>query len=211
MRGIVLNSGGIDSPVATHIMTERGYDVVCILFDNTPYTDERTRKRTISTIKKIEEVHKKRIQTFVIINGHNLSSFFKICGHTGRKYTCIFCRRMMFRIAETVAHMTGADMLVTGENAGQVASQTLTNILVTSKAVTIPIVRPLIGLDKLDIIEIAQRIGTYDISIQKAVCCFATPRYPAVRASLEKIEAIEKHMNLKELVDESVETMEAVP
>lgn len=210
MKGVALNSGGIDSPVASHIMMERGYDISCVFFDNTPYTDERTKKRTLLTVKRIEEVHKKRIQTFVIPNGHNLSSFFKICGREGRKYTCIFCRRMMFRIAENVAHTMGCDFLVTGENLGQVASQTSTNIYVTSRAVTIPIIRPLIGLDKLDIIRIAKRIGTYNISIQKAVCCFATPQYPAIRASLEKIEDIEKRINIKESVETSIKNMEAL-
>ncbi len=210
MRGVALNSGGIDSPVAAHLMMEKGYTISCIFFDNTPYTDERTKKRTLLTVKRIEEIHKRRIQTFVVPNGENLSAFFKICGHEGRKYTCIFCRRMMFEIAEKVADTTGADFLVTGENLGQVASQTLTNIFVTSRAVTLPIIRPLIGLDKLDIIEIAQKIGTYKISIQKAVCCFATPKYPAIRASLEKIGDIERRIDVRKLIERSVETMEVI-
>lgn len=210
MRGVALNSGGIDSPVACHIMMEKGYDMSCVFFDNTPYTDERTKKRTISTVKRIEKIHKKRMKTFIIPNGDNLSAFFNVCGRRGRKYTCIFCRRMMFRVAEKVADTTRCDFLVTGENLGQVASQTSVNILVTSQAVTIPIVRPLIGLDKLDIITIAQRIGTYSLSIQKAVCCFATPKYPATRASLEKIEEIERKISIKESVETSVETMEVL-
>lgn len=208
MRGIALNSGGIDSPVACHLMMEKGYDIWCVFFDNTPYTDERTKKRAISTVKRLEKIHKKRIKTFYIPNGHSLSAFFKGCGRRGRKYTCIFCRRMMFRVAEKVAERESCDFLVTGENVGQVASQTLTNILVTSHSTPIPIVRPLIGLDKLDIIAIAQRIGTYPLSIQKAVCCFATPKYPATRASLEVIEEIERKMSINELVETSVGRME---
>ncbi len=210
MRGVALTSGGIDSPVAVHIMMERGYEISCVFFDNTPYTDEKTRRRTLLTVKRIKDIHKKKIQTFVVPNGENLSAFFKVCGREGRNLTCIFCRRMMFKIAEKVAESTGAAFLITGENLGQVASQTSTNIFVTSRAVTIPIIRPLIGLDKLDIIEIAQKIGTYTISIQKAVCCYATPKYPAIRASLEKIEDIERRINMRKLVERAVETMEVI-
>jgi thiamine biosynthesis protein ThiI len=110
----------------------------------------------------------------------------------------------MFRIAQTIAHRHDCQFLITGENLGQVASQTLHNIFVTSRAVTIPIIRPLIGLDKLDIITLAERIGTYEISIENASHCRAVPRYPAIRANLSMIEALEDRLDIQALVDEAL-------
>jgi thiamine biosynthesis protein ThiI len=207
MKGIVLISGGIDSPVAAYLMAQ--YDLIALHCDNYPYT-EGTVQVAERVTARLEDVLKKKIPLFTVPHGEVLSEFLNVCGVDGRKYTCLLCKRMMFRIGERIAHVMGGDFLVTGESLGQVASQTLQNIYVTSRAVEIPIVRPVIGLDKLDIISIAETVGTYEISIEKASSCRAVPRYPATRAHLETVEALERRLSVEHFVSRAAETVEKV-
>ena len=204
MKGLVLNSGGIDSPVAAYFM--RDYDLEAVHFDNQPYSEGTT---TIATkiIETLSQVLNKEIPQYTVSHGENLSAFMGACGREGKKYTCVFCKRMMLRMAERIAWKKNCDFLITGENLGQVASQTLQIIYVISQAVDIPIVRPLIGLDKLDIITVAEEIGTYSVSIEKAPLCSAVPQYPSVRAQLKRIEDIESGINIEGLVRKAVDTM----
>lgn len=203
MKGLVLNSGGIDSPVAAYVLAE--HDLLAVHFDNAPFT-QNTPEIAEKTVEKLNEVLKRTISLIVIPHGRCLSEFLETCRKDDVKYTCIFCKRMMFRIAERIARINWCNFLVTGENLGQVASQTLKNVYVTSRGVSMPIVRPLIGLDKLDIITIAEKIGTYDISIENTVSCKAVPQYPVIRAQLEGIEAIENRIDIEGLVREAVRT-----
>lgn len=201
MKGLVLNSGGIDSPVAAYVMGH--YDLAAVHFDTYPYSSPVKTAEKIT--KKLSEVLEKEIPHYTVPLGESLSAFLGVCGTDGKKYTCIFCKRMMFRIAERIALKEFCDFLLTGENLGQVASQTLQNIYVTSRAVEIPIVRPLIGLDKLDVIALAEKIGTYNISIENTESCRAVPQYPAIKAQLEKILTIEARMHVDELVGKALE------
>ncbi|MBU7014106.1 MAG: hypothetical protein HXS52_06725 [Theionarchaea archaeon] len=207
MKGIVLNSGGIDSPVAAYLMAD--HDLIALHCDNHPYT-EGTLQIAARVTSRLGDVLKRKIPLFTVSHGDVLTEFQRVCGSDGRKYTCLFCKRMMFRVGERVAHVMGGDFLVTGENLGQVASQTLQNIYVTSRAVRISIVRPVIGLDKLDIISIAETLGTYEISTEKASGCRAVPRYPATRAQLDTVEALERRLPVEHFVARAVETMEKV-
>ncbi len=204
MRGLVLISGGIDSPVAAYVMADN--DLAAVHFDTSPYSD--TVATAEKVVEKLKEILKREIPFSIVPHGGILSEFLHICGEENRKYTCIFCKRMMFRMAERIAHRETCHFLITGENLGQVASQTLKNIYVTSRAVEIPIVRPLIGLDKLDIISIAEKISTYDISVEKASECSAVPKYPAVRGHLEKIEALEKSLDIQSHTQKALEAAE---
>jgi thiamine biosynthesis protein ThiI len=201
LKGLLLNSGGIDSPVAAYMMAD--YDLMSIHFNNYPYSADSTDTvdRIIVQLSKIVD---KDIPSLTAYLGRSLSAFLESCGKEDRKYTCIFCKRMMLRIAETLAEDYHCQFLLTGENLGQVASQTLHNLYVTSRAVTIPIIRPLIGLDKLDIITLAEQIGTYGISIENASRCTAVPRYPTIRANLSRIEELENRLNIHALIDEAL-------
>ncbi|MBU7032560.1 MAG: tRNA 4-thiouridine(8) synthase ThiI [Theionarchaea archaeon] len=201
MRGLLLNSGGIDSPVAAYKMAD--YDLMAIHFDNSPYSTG-TSLVAGKIIDRLTQTLGKDIPSITAHLGNSLSTFLDNCEKEDRKYTCIFCKRMMFRIAQTFAHRNNCQFLITGENLGQVASQTLHNIYVTSRAVALPIIRPLIGLDKLDIITLAERIGTYEISIENSSQCRAVPRYPAIRANLSVIEALEKRLDISGLIDEAL-------
>lgn len=116
----------------------------------------------------------------------------------------------MFRIAEKIAKKEKCKFLITGENLGQVASQTLENLTVANKAIKLPILRPLLGYDKNEIIILARKIETYDISIEPSVCCRAVPKKPITKARAEKIEFEENNLNIKELINNSVKTAEIV-
>lgn len=201
MRGLLLHSGGIDSPVAAYIMGS--HDLSAVHFDICSSIN-----RAQKSVEKLRELLKKEIPLYVVPYDELLNEFVRTCGKEGRKYTCIFCKRMMLRIAEQIALTEGCTFLITGENLGQVASQTLQNVYVISRAVDMPVVRPLIGLDKLDIIALAEKIGTYDISVRTTAACKTVPQYPAVRAQLENIEDLEDRLDIEGLLTAALEHTE---
>ena len=152
MKVVATISGGIDSPVAAYLMLKQGVEVVAFHMDNTPFIGDGARKKTIMVVTRLEEVTGKQIKLYIAPHGPNLAAF---CRHCSPNLTCLLCKRMIMRIGQRIAENEGGQALVTGDSLGQVASQTLQNLVVTSDAVTIPILRPLIGLDKLEIIRIA--------------------------------------------------------
>jgi len=193
-RALALISGGIDSPVASHALKQ--YDQEAVYFDNFPFSGEDTKNRALKAMRALG--FKK---AYIVPHGLNLAEFSKNCG---RKYQCVLCRRMMFRAASMLAKEKGFSFLITGENLGQVASQTLRNIHTESQAATIPVVRPLIGYDKNEIITIAKKIGTYKISITPAACCSIVPPKPATSAKLDKVLQEEAKVNITELTEKSI-------
>ena len=189
-RVIALISTGIDSPVATWLMMKRGCEIVGVHFG-----DEDADITKI--IKKLEEYSVYPIKLLVIPYDEILS---KISAKSG-KYTCVICKRTMCRIAKRISEVENAHGIVTGDNLGQVASQTLKNLEVTS--VVSPIYRPLICMDKEETIKLAKKIGTYDISTGKS--CPFVPSKPATRAKLDKIEEIEGKIGIDEEIDDLLE------
>ncbi len=191
---VSLFSGGIDSPVATWMMMKRGCEVIPVYFDCSPFTDESTLRRA----KEVAEVLKGYWPDFelrVVEHGEFLKKVKDVLKEKRlESYTCVLCKRRMLRVAEAIAREEGAKGLVTGESLGQVASQTLDNLLVLDDACDLPIYRPLIGLDKLEIEEIARRIGTFDVSTKPATECKAVPKKPTTKAKLEKVLEIEEKL-----------------
>lgn len=201
MKALLLLSGGIDSPVAGHLMGGK-LDIVPVYFDNSPYADETTKKRTMDAARKLG------FKTLWIVpNGKNLTEFSKKCE---AKYTCLFCKRMMYRIAEKLAKRIGAEVLVTGESLAQVASQTSWNLLVLDDAVSMPVIRPLIGFDKNEAIEISRRAGLFETSVRPVMCCTAVPNKPSTRADLQKIKREEKKVNISKMVKDSLKKAEEI-
>ncbi|MEE9151511.1 MAG: hypothetical protein V3U20_06740 [Thermoplasmata archaeon] len=200
MKLISLISGGIDSPVATQLMLERGAEIVAVHFDNRPFTGDGQLNKTKAIIEHMEKLNKKNIKTFIAPHKGSHIAFAKNCK---RNLHCVLCRRMMFRVAEKIAQMEGADALLTGESLGQVASQTLRNINTESQAVDIPILRPLIGLDKLEIERMAKRTGTYEISILPGMCCDMVPKRPSTYSKLSSILEEEEKVDIEGLVEEA--------
>jgi len=201
MKLISLISGGIDSPVATQLMLEKGADIVALHFDNRPFTGDDQLNKTKAIVEHLGKLSKKNIKICVVPHKESHIAFTKNCK---RNLHCVLCRRMMLRVAEKIAQMEGAEALLTGESLGQVASQTLRNIRTESQAVIIQILRPLIGLDKLEIEKIAKSIGTYKISILPGSCCEIVPRKPSTYSKLGIILEEEEKVDIKGLVDEEI-------
>lgn len=205
MKVLTLISGGIDSPVALYLMLRRGDESLALHFDNQPFTDESQLQKAKGLVKHLEEYTGKRIPLRIVPHGRVHVEFSR---KAIRKFGCVFCRRMMLRIAERIAQADGCEALVTGESLGQVASQTLPNLVVEEEAVDIPILRPLIGFDKVEIENIAKEIGTYEISIRPGLCCTIVPDRPATASTIEKLSAEEAKVDVDELVEDALRQVE---
>jgi len=189
MKAVCLLSGGIDSPVAAHMMLKKGIDVVLL---NCSYGEKPAEK-----VLKLRSVLGKKTALYSV----DMTACWKIfVEKLSRKHTCLFCKRMMYRLAEKLAKDIGADVLITGENMGQVASQTLVNMSVNDSAINMFVVRPLLAMDKNDIIKIAKEIGTYELSIHNACGCPYVPSEPSTQAKLEFIESEEAKIDMNELL-----------
>ncbi|TFG05855.1 MAG: tRNA 4-thiouridine(8) synthase ThiI [Promethearchaeota archaeon] len=197
---ISLHSGGIDSPVSAWFMMKRGCDIFPLYCDLHPYTDDASYERVIQTLQKIFLYSPYSHFTFYMApHGEALE---KIKDIIPPKLTCIFCKRIMYKIAQKLASQLGAQGLTSGENLGQVASQTLDNLFVLNQAISIPIYRPLIGFDKNEIIDLSKRIGVYESSILPVTSCGAVPQYPETHGVLNDILQIEKRNQIDKIVED---------
>jgi tRNA uracil 4-sulfurtransferase len=192
-------SGGIDSPVALHMMLRQGHDMLAVHMDNRPFTDDSPMEKVADHIKVLSDRYGRRIPLYVLPHGPTQITLMR---ETDRHVGCILCRRFMWRSAEKVAEREGASFLVTGEALGQVASQTLSNIRSATAAVHLPIVRPLIGFDKIEIEAAAKEIGTYGISTRPGLCCQAVPDRPATRSRLVQILGEEELLDVDQIVED---------
>jgi thiamine biosynthesis protein ThiI len=206
---VALLSGGIDSPVACWLVMKRGCLIVPVYFDNAPYTDKLTLQKAVDTAKTLFDWstgYPRRL--FVIQNGKNLEAFIE---EAPRRFTCLLCKRFMYRVAELIAEKEHAEGIVTGEAVGEQASQTLVNLRVLDDAATrYPVHRPLLGFDKVETERIARRIGTLDISTRKAKGCIAAPNQPATQARLERVKEAEARLNIDTMAKETFGAAETI-
>ena len=204
-KGLVLLSGGIDSPVSAHMVARRGVTIEALHFDSMPYTSERAREKVMQLAKEISNYCGK-IKVHVISVTHIQEELRKSCEE---EYFTLLLRRFMMRLAQRTAELYKCNALITGESIGQVASQTMQAIEVTDAAVTLPVLRPCIGMDKEDIIEIARRIGTYETSILpfEDCCTVFTPKHPRTRPDIAKVIEQENLIDIQALEDESFATL----
>jgi len=203
-KAIALVSGGIDSPVAAWMMMKRGLDVIALFLNPEPLVDKRTIDRTRRTVEKLAEWKGAPIKTYIAPYGDSLIELLKAEDHS---LGCVLCKRMIYRVGEKVAEMEGTKALITGENLGQVASQTADNLATITAVSRTPIFRPLIGFDKMDIIELAKKIGTYEASIAPANCCLGPPKHPAISANLNRVEKAESELPISDMVQEMLDNM----
>ena len=201
MRGVMLMSGGIDSPVALHYLLRQGHEMLAVHLDNRPFTDDSPLEKIVDHLRLLRERYGQPIPLYVLPHGPTQVTLMR---STDRHVGCVLCRRFMWRTAERIADREGATFLATGEALGQVASQTLSNMRSATASVHLPIVRPLIGFDKAEIEAVAKEIGTYAISTRPGVCCQAVPDRPATRSTLVQILQQEALVDVDQIVDDSV-------
>ncbi|MFW0860687.1 MAG: tRNA uracil 4-sulfurtransferase ThiI [Dethiobacter sp.] len=205
-KGLLLLSGGIDSPVAGWFALKRGVTLEAVHFHSHPFTSERAKEKVFDLCRelarfggkiKLHLVHFTEIQTELRLK-------------TPERLTITLMRRMMLRIAERLAEKQGALALITGDSLGQVASQTMENINVIERVAAIPVFRPLIALDKTEIVALAKRINTYSISVRpyQDCCTIFLPEYPATRPQLAEVEAAEAVLDIESLIVNSLEKSE---
>ena len=202
---VVLLSSGIDSPVATYLMMKRGCEVIALHFDADPFASEAVVNNAKKLVGRLQEYAKGApIKTHIIKYGEYLQAAKDFAPE---KMTCVLCKSGMYKIAEKLANHYGALAIVDGSSVGQVASQTLDNILATRYGVDMPILSPLIGLDKTEISEIAEKIGTFEISKMDDGGCSAVPKYPETHADLERIKEAIEDMGQDEQVQKAFENI----
>ena len=201
--GLLLLSGGFDSPVAGHLMrTVRGMEVRAIHFSLEPVTDDA------STRKAAQLAASLGIRTLYVVRaGEAFKELVKHCRH---KLYFVLSKRLMMRVASEVARREGCRVLITGESLGQVSSQTLPNLAAIDKAATVPVLRPLLAFDKQEIIDRAKAIGTYAISVGPELCDVLGPPHPATAAKLEDVLAEESRVDVPALVASVLETLTVV-
>lgn len=207
-KGMILMSGGIDSPVAAFMMAKRGMSIEAVHFHSYPYTSQRAQEK-VEELVKVLAGYMGSIRMHVI---NLLPIQEEIVKNCPEDETTLLVRRFMMRIAEKIAEKNGCMMLITGEDLGQVASQTAEALVVTDSVVTMPVMRPLIAMDKVDIMDKAREIGTYDISIQpyEDCCTVFLPKHPVTKPKLHRIEKSESVLKVDELVKAAVESEEIV-
>jgi tRNA uracil 4-sulfurtransferase len=205
-RVVSLISGGIDSPVAAYRMLQRGCRLIFVHFHSAPYLDKTSQEKVRQLVA---ELTRRQFQSrlYLVPFGEIQR---QIVAAVSRPLRVVLYRRMMLRIGEAVAKKENAKALVTGESLGQVASQTLENMAVIEQAATLPLLRPLVGMDKQEIIDQARRIGTFDISsIPDQDCCqLFVPKHPATKAKLREVEEAESRYDVNGLVRLGVDNAE---
>ena len=197
-RVVSLISGGFDSPVAAYRMMQRGCRLIFVHFHGAPYQDKTSQEKVRDLVQTLTR-HQFQSRLYIVPFGEIQR---QIVASVARPLRVVLYRRMMLRIAEVVARNEKAKALVTGESLGQVASQTLDNIAVIQQAALLPILRPLVGMDKQEIIDQARRIGTFETSsIPDQDCCqLFVPKHPATKAQFREVEDAETSFDVKELV-----------
>ena len=205
-KGLLLISGGIDSPVAGYMMCKRGMKLNCLHFHSFPYTGEAAKEKVIDLTKKIGE-YNGGINLNIVSFTHIQEAIHKNCPE---EFMITLMRRFMMRIAERLAIKFGDQAIITGESLGQVASQTIESITSSNSVVSMPVLRPLIAFDKIDIIEISRKIDTYETSIlpYEDCCTVFLPKYPAIKPNLEKVIKAESKLDVEGLIDEALNNIE---
>ena len=207
-RLVGLFSGGIDSVIGLWLVMKRGCPVIPVYFDNSPFTDITTTERAIRVAEKLFNWSigfPKKI--YIVQHGENLKQIME----TDRKYSCLLCKRMMYRVAERIADKLHAEGIVTGEAIGEQASQTLTNLRVLNMVVkNYPVHRPLLGFDKQETEKLSRKIGTFEASSKKAAPCTAVPYQPSTKAKLEAIRKAEEKLDIEVMIKRTLESIKIV-
>ena len=205
-KGLLMLSGGIDSPVAGWMMAKRGVKLEALYFESMPYTSEQARQKVLDLAALVAR-WSGSMQVNVISLTHIQEELVK---HCDEEYFTLLLRRFMMRLSNRVATLRGCESIITGESLGQVASQTMQALHVTNSVADYPVFRPCIGMDKEEIVQISRMIDTFETSIlpYEDCCTVFTPKHPKTRPELEKVEAQEEKLPYNELLEEAFETLQ---
>lgn len=207
-KATLLLSGGIDSPVAGHMISKRGVSIDAVNFFSFPYTSERAKEKVIS-LAKILARYTSKINLYIV---PFTDIQLKIRDNCPEEHMTLIMRRFMMRISERIARKNGSKALITGECVGQVASQTLSALDVTNAVIDMPVLQPLIGMDKIEVINRAEEIGTYETSIlpYEDCCTVFTPKHPTINPKRSSIEKTEQVLDVEKLIDEAMTGVELI-
>ena len=207
-KATLLLSGGIDSPVAGHMMAKRGIEIDAINFFSFPYTSERAKEKVIE-LASILAKYTSKIDLYIVPFTEIQLAIRDNCP---QEHMTLIMRRFMMKLSEKIAYKNGSAALITGESAGQVASQTLAALNVTNSVVKMPVLRPLIGMDKKEIVERSHDIGTFETSIlpYEDCCTVFTPKHPTTNPKLAVIEKSEARLDADTLIEKALEGVEKI-
>lgn len=207
-KGMLMLSGGIDSPVAGYLAIKRGVKLECIYYESPPHTSIEAKNKVIELARKLS-LYNNEIKLHVIKFTDIQTAIYQNCPH---EYLITIMRRMMYRIAERISRMNNCKIIVNGESIGQVASQTLASMNVINETVKIPVIRPVACFDKLEIIDIAKRIGTYETSILpfEDCCTIFVPEHPVINPTFEEAREYEKAIPYEDLIYEAIKNHEVI-
>lgn len=208
-KALLMLSGGIDSPVAGYLTMKRGVDIECIHYASPPYTNEMAREKVLDLVNVLKDYTHGSIKVHIVpFTDLQLSVY----DHCDESYAMTVMRRMMYRIVEGVAKKNDCLAIVNGESIGQVASQTLESMNTINQVITTPVIRPVACMDKLEIIKIAEKIGTYDISIRpfEDCCTIFTPHNPATKPKAYKAEGYEAEWDFASEVQKCIDHTETI-
>ena len=201
MKALALISGGFDSAVAIKLMQDK-LDIIALHFSLEPFTDNTPEKKSLELAKKL------KIKNLYIINHSNEHS--EITKKCDNRYYYIISRRLMYKVAEEVAKQLKCDFILDGCNLGQVSSQTLSNLTTITQVVNIPVLHPLLSYDKDQIIKLAKRFDTFELSKGPEMCNVLGPKHPATRSKLDFIEREESKVKINELCESSLKNLRKV-
>ena len=207
-KGLLMLSGGIDSPVAGYMALKRGIDIECLYVESPPHTSMEAKNKVLKLANILND-YSGNIKVHVVPFTNIQETIYRFCPED---YMITIMRRMMYRIAHKFAKMHKIPIIVNGESVGQVASQTITSMSVINEVTNMPIIRPVACLDKLEIIEIAKKIGTYETSILpfEDCCTIFVPKHPVINPKLEKCVLAESKFNFNKMIDECIENIETI-
>lgn len=207
-KGLLMLSGGIDSPVAGYLSLKRGVDLECLYFESPPHTSIEAKNKVIRLASIIDE-YSGNIKVNIVPFTKLQETIYK---NVPDNYVITIMRRMMYRIAEKVAKKNKCKILINGESIGQVASQTLSSMIVINNVTNMPVIRPVACMDKIEIIEIAKKIKTYETSIlpYEDCCTIFLPKHPVINPDLDKCIKYENLFDYEELINECVENTEVI-
>ncbi len=203
---ISLLSGGLDSPIAAYLMIKKGFTPIFLSFLTSDDYEDSMKKKVIKIVKILSKFTNDELKIYLINHDNNLDVFKDFCD---RKLTCVLCKRLMLRIAKKLGELNQTNIIVTGDILGEQASQTLDNLYAYNNIISgCVMLRPLIGCDKQEVIDLNKQIGSYNASSEPSAGCNFNPQYPETHAKLYEVLNSEKKVNIEELIAKSIKSAE---